>query len=86
MSLKTGRAHAMRVALQEIFESCANKKMAKEKLLELYDWLIRSQLAPMLEFAKTLKRHLTEILNYWDFPYTNATLEGLNSIIQNAKC
>lgn len=86
MRLKTGRAHAMRVALQEIFESCANKEMAKEKLLELYDWLIRSQLAPMLEFAKTLKRHLTEILNYWDFPYTNATLEGLNSIIQNAKC
>ena len=32
-----------------------------------------------------LKSHLPEILNYWRFKYTNAILEGLNSIIQNVK-
>ena len=29
--------------------------------------------------------HFEEILNYWDHRFTNATLEGLNSIIQNIK-
>ena len=44
-----------------------------------------SNIPRMKSFAKTLKSHLPEILNYWRFKYTNAILEGLNSIIQNVK-
>ena len=32
-----------------------------------------------------LREHWNEILNYFDNKYTNAILEGINSIIQNIK-
>lgn len=35
--------------------------------------------------ATLLKNHWDEILNYFDYRYTNAILEGMNSIIQNIK-
>lgn len=86
MRLATGRAYAMRTTLQEIYETATTRAQAQAALNKLYNWLIRSRLEPMKAFARTLKNHLKEILNYWDLRFTNATLEGLNSIIQTAKC
>ena len=40
----------------------------------------------MRKFAGLLKEHWKEILNYFEYRYTNAILEGMNSIIQNIKC
>ena len=39
----------------------------------------------MKKFAGTLKNHWDQILNYFDNRYTNAVLEGINSVIQNIK-
>ena len=86
MRLATGRAYAMRMTLQEIYETATTRAQSQAALNKLYNWLIRSRLEPMKAFARTLKNHLKEILNYWDLRLTNATLEGLNSIIQTAKC
>lgn len=39
----------------------------------------------MKKFAGTLKNHWDQILNYFDNRYTNAVLEGMNSVVQNIK-
>ena len=39
----------------------------------------------MKKFCETLKNHWDKILNYFDHRYTNAVLEGTNSVIQNIK-
>ena len=59
--------------------------MVNEHDTRLYNWLVRSRLSPMIAFGRLLKNHWTEILNYFDYRYTNAILEGMNSIIQNIK-
>lgn len=84
--LKTSRAYQMRVTLQDIYESCKTKEEAEPLLKKLVSWMRRSRLEPMKSFADLLKNHWDEILNYFDNRYTNAILEGMNSIIQNIKC
>jgi len=55
--LKTARAYAMRVTLQDIYETSFNRTTAEERLNQLYNWLTRSRLTPMKNFAKLLKNH-----------------------------
>lgn len=83
--LKTGRAYSMRVTIQDIYETCSDRTSAEKKLKKLYYWLTHSKLEPMKKFAVTLKNHWSEILNYFDNRYTNAVLEGINSVVQNIK-
>ena len=47
--------------------------------------MMHSRLPEMKQFCGTPKNHWDEILNYFDDKYTNATLEGINSIILNIK-
>lgn len=47
--------------------------------------MMRSRLDDMKQLAKMIRRHWTEILNYFKYRFTNALMEGLNSIIQNVK-
>jgi transposase len=46
---------------------------------------IRSRLEPIKKIARTLKTHLSGLLNYFIYPITNAVTEGLNSRIQQIK-
>ncbi len=39
----------------------------------------------MKKFCSTLKNHWNEILNYFENRFTNAVLEGVNSVVQNVK-
>ena len=52
---------------------------------KLCSWMMHSILPEMTKFCGTLKSHWNKIFNYFDNKYTNATLEGINSIIQNIK-
>ena len=83
--LKTARAYAMRVELQDIYEQASNRTNADIRLSSLCSWMMHSRLFPMKEFAKLIRNHWNEILNYFEHRYTNAILEGMNSIIQNIK-
>lgn len=83
-NLKTGRSCAMKEAMQRTYE-CSTRKEATESLDALISWMTHSNLPEMKGVAATLKLNREEILNYFDFRYTNAILEGLNSIIQAAK-
>ena len=83
--LKTARAYAMRVTLQDIYEYSLSRSKAEGRMKRLCSWMIRSRLEPMKELANLIRNHWIEILNYFDHGYTNAILEGMNSIIQNIK-
>jgi len=50
-----------------------------------YAAAIRSRLEPIKKVARTLKKHLSELLNYFTYPITNAVTEGLNTRIQQLK-
>ena len=45
-------------------------------------WAIRSRLRPMIHAAAIIRRHLDNVLNYINYPLTNAATEGLNAKIQ----
>ena len=75
----------MRETLQDIYDTSADRAEAETALKRLCSWMTRSRLEPMKEFARQIRRHWRGILAYFDHPYTNAILEGLNSVIQNVK-
>jgi transposase len=50
-----------------------------------YASAIRSRLEPIKKIARTLKAHLSGLLNYFIYPITNAVTEGLNSRNQQIK-
>ena len=83
--LKTGRACRMREVLQDIYADGSTSSEAWVRLHRLCSWMMRSRLEPMKDFARMIRRHFAEIIAYFERPYTNAVLEGVNSVIQNVK-
>ena len=83
--LKTARACAMRIELQEIYEQSVHRDEAEQRLKKLCSWMMHARLEPMKKFCGTIRNHWDKILYYFEHPYTNAILEGMNSIIQNIK-
>ncbi|MDN5973373.1 ISL3 family transposase [Bifidobacterium crudilactis] len=83
--LKTARACQMREALQDIYQDSQSPAEAYSGLTRLCSWMMHSRLEPMKRSAALIRRHWHEIMAYFTHPYTNAILEGLNSIIQNIK-
>lgn len=78
MNLKIFRAYLLKESFRE-FWSCTTRERA-EQFLKHWFWLAtHSRLKPMRDFAWLLRRHQTSILNYFDMPLTNATVEGLNN-------
>ena len=50
-----------------------------------YNSVARSKLEPIKKVARMLKAHLLGLLNYFEYPITNALTEGFNSKIQALK-
>ncbi len=84
MELKTARAYQMKLNLQH-FWSIPDRETAEVYLKKWYFWLTHSKLEPMINVAKTIKKHWDGIMNYIDFKITNGLMEGLNSIVQTLK-
>lgn len=82
--LKTGRAWAIKESLRA-FWSYAYAKCAERYFKAWYFWATHSRLVPIIEAAKTLKRHIANLLTYVKHRITNATAEGINSKIQMIK-
>ena len=83
-NLKTGRACAMKEALQRMYD-CDAREQAAAELDALVSWIMHSNVPQMKTVAKTLRESREEVLNYFDYRRTNAVLEGMNSVIQAAK-
>lgn len=82
--LKVGRAWAIKEAFSDfwnyVYEGAATKFFRR-----WYFWATHSRLKPVIDTAKTLKRHLAGLLTYLRHRITNAVTEGLNSKIQMLK-
>lgn len=82
--LKTSRAWAIKESLR-VFWNYVYAKWAERYFKAWYFWATHSRLSPIIAAAKTLKRHLANIMTYFTHRITNATSEGINSKIQTIK-
>lgn len=82
--LKVARAWAIKELFRD-FWGYRTKGWARRHFNRWYSWAIRSRLEPVKKVAKMLKRHLDNLLNYFEHSITNATSEGINSRIQTVK-
>lgn len=82
--LKTSRAWAIKESLRT-FWTYSYAKCAEKYFKAWYFWATHSRIPPMIQAAKTLKRHLPNLLTYFKHRITNATSEGINSKIQMVK-
>jgi len=82
--LQTGRAWAIKEALRD-FWAFSYPKRAACFFRHWYFWATHSRLKPIVTAARTLKRHLPNILTYFKHRISNATAEGLNNKIQMVK-
>jgi len=82
--LKVGRAWAIKEALRRLWHyvyPASGWKFWKR----WYFWATHSRLEPIRKAAETVRRHIDNILTYYQHPVTNAMSEGLNSKIQKIK-
>ncbi|HZM06335.1 MAG TPA: ISL3 family transposase [Candidatus Saccharimonadales bacterium] len=82
--LKVARAWAMKELFSK-FWGYQEEGWARRFLKGWFGWVSRSQLKPMADVARLLKRHLENLLTYLRHHITNAVTEGLNSKIQSIK-
>ncbi len=81
--LKTARAYQIRLVFQELYNQPPAK--AEAYLRKWYFWATHSRLQPIIDVAKTIRRHQTGILRWFTSGINNGILEGINSLVQAAK-
>jgi transposase len=82
--LAVGRAWAIKESFRH-FWGYWYQGAAEKFFRQWYFWATHSKLKPVIDMAKTLKRHLPGMLTYLKHRITNAVTEGLNSKIQSIK-
>lgn len=80
MQLKTARAWALKESLRQLWDY-QSLGWAMRFWKRWYFWATHSRLAPIIEAAKLIARHLPNVLTYFAHRITNAVAEGLNSKI-----
>ena len=83
LNLKTSRAYHIKLTFQGLYAQ--SREFAEAFLKKWYFWATHSRLQPMIEAARTVKRHWDGVLQWFDSRLSNGILEGLNSLIQAAK-
>jgi transposase len=83
-TLKTARAWQIRLTFQEVYQQ-PSRQAAEALLKRWYFWATHSRLPPMIDAARTIKRHWDGILRWHDTHIANGILEGINSLVQAAK-
>jgi transposase len=77
LNLKINRAYILKEAFRCFWDYTYRRNA--EKYLDWWLWrATHSRLEPMRDFAWMIKRHKEEILNYFNVPITNASVEGMN--------
>ena len=83
MNWKTIRATHLKMNFQEMYAQ--PKEWSEQFLKKWYFWATHCRIQPMIDAAKTVKRHWAGVLRWFETKMTNGLLEGLNSLIQAAK-
>ena len=84
LNLKAVRAYHIRENFQEIYKE-ETQEGFERALKKWYFWATHSRIEEIKEAAKTIKRHWSGVLRWYDSKINNGILEGLNSLIQAAK-
>lgn len=82
--LKTARSYHLKSVLQDIFVE-PEPAYAEGVLKHWYYWATHSRIGPMIEVAKTIKRHWDGVVRWFRSRITNGLLEAINGLIQSAK-
>jgi transposase len=82
--LATVRATHLRGVFQDLF-ACESVEEAEPLLKYWYFWATHSRIAPMIQAAKTIKKHWAGVLRWFTSRISNGVLEAINSLIQSAK-
>jgi transposase len=82
--LKTARAYQIRLAFQELYDQPSVQAGASH-LKKWYFWATHSRIEPVIDAARTIKRHWDGILRWFDSKIANGLIEGINSSVQAAK-
>lgn len=83
LNLKTAKAYRLKLAIQEMWSYPAI--FADLYFAKWYQWAVRSQVEPMVQAAKSIKKHEHGILRWFQTKMTNGLLEGINSLVQASK-
>jgi transposase len=83
LNLKTARAYQMRLTFQELWSM--RDEIAEAFLKRWYFWATHSRLEPMIQVARTVRRHWDGVLNWFCTRISNGILEGINSLLQAAR-
>jgi transposase len=81
LNLATSRAWALKEVLRSFWLQ-PSLKAAARYFERWYSWAIRSRLEPVKKVARMCRRHLANILTYFEHRLTNGPIEGLNNRIQ----
>jgi transposase len=81
LNLATSRAWALKEVLRNLWLQ-PNLRTAQRYFERWYSWAIRCRLAPVKKVARMCRRHLANILTYFEHRLTNGPIEGLNNRIQ----
>jgi len=84
INLKTVKALHIREAFQQIYQA-RTPELFEQWLKKWYFWASHSRIKPIIDAAKTIKRHWRGIVNWAFYLISNGILEGFNSIFQAAK-
>lgn len=83
--LETSIVYRYKLQFQEIYNSMISKEEAKERIKYWMQEANNTKIKELRKLAKSIGMKIENILNYFENRLTNATLEGINSIIQLAK-
>lgn len=81
---RTHRAWMLKTVLQDIFEH-SSPEQGPELLQKWCAWAARSRLSPMVEVARSLRRHWQGVVRWFQSHIANGVVEAINGLIQSAK-
>lgn len=87
-NLQSARAWRLKVALAQVYEAAAHSRsqaVARAGLERWISWAMRARLAPFKQLARTLKTHFEGVLAGMQQGRSNAFVEAMNGLMQNAK-
>ncbi len=78
LNLTIHRAYLLKESFRDFWQS-PTKEDAAKYLQQWYSWADESEIKPVQEVAKLIKRHEENILTYFDMAISNGIAEGLNN-------
>ena len=83
LNLKTARAYQIKLTFRDLYEQ--PRQTAEAFLKRWYFRATHSRLQPVIDTARTIKRHWDGALHWFESRLSNGVLEGINSLILAAK-